>query len=464
MMNDPQNSSRRRMSRYPKLQQRLVMLMMVVVMVLVASLSVNAFVPSSQRPIRPVRQSDLASLLLTGNRASNPDAPMERWQHCIQQRSPSSFLLYASTQQQQSSQQHQNPKEDNESSSRKESPLGVRRRVRAVLERAKKRTGIPNNSTDYTTAGVIADAASIGGLGGVLIDDNGTVDVALDFVSKNGATKKRNGSSGSIKDIASTPSTVVKNRLPQDDLTLLQKPEAAEKNGVAKKKNGVKKPTGLSNGALKQEIDAIKAADVPAAFSEPLPFTLPTLTRDQKQRLRDGERIQEQSKMGREGSGYVVLDIKAPPSVVWECLLDFESYPTTIPTVRGVKMLEATPPVRHFGTPSKTRASFVLSKFRLNIAAIHNYRPHPAGDYMVFTLDPDCTNYVLKAAKGIWHTQSNPDGRGEEYTRVWLLCEVKVSSVLPKFIVEYTAKRAMPRATNWLKPQVEAAAQLWLKN
>lgn len=49
----------------------------------------------------------------------------------------------------------------------------------------------------------------------------------------------------------------------------------------------------------------------------------------------------------------------------------------------------------------------------------------------------------------------------QEYSRVWLLCELKVSQLLPKFIVDYTAKRAMPRATNWLKPHVEAEAEKW---
>eukprot|EP00957_Ditylum_brightwellii_P010769 816061-Ditylum_brightwellii.AAC.1 len=78
---------------------------------------------------------------------------------------------------------------------------------------------------------------------------------------------------------------------------------------------------------------------------------------------------------------------------------------------------------------------------------------------MVFTLDPACTNAVLKSAKGVWHTQA----LGENYTRVWLLCELQVSRLLPQFITDYAAKRAMPRATTWLKPQVEAAASLWLK-
>jgi hypothetical protein len=393
-----------------------------------------------------------------------------------------------------------------------ESRFGVRRRVKKVLQRAKSRTGISNSSEEYqydddrplktkqSSFTIVAESASIGGLGGVLVDEKGTVDVALELARKkaNGSssstatkTAPRNGASGSEMSIQS-----VDKSSPEDEFVM-----ASSVNQFTN--------TDRCIGPSKEVI----ASDVPAAVElpDPLPFTLPKLSQSQKQQLLNDERVQEQSKMGREGSGFVVLDVKAPPYVVWECLLDFESYTETIPTVRGVTMytsqhLESgyhkekpvragtntTLPVRHYGRPSVTRAAFVLSKFRLNIAAIHNYRPHPDGDYMVFTLDPECTNLVLRSAKGVWHTQSNPDGRGEvskrnggypqdvpylqtltqllhlshtrqEYTRVWLLCEVSVSKVLPSFIVDYTAKKAMPRATSWLKPQVEAAASLWLK-
>ena len=268
-----------------------------------------------------------------------------------------------------------------------------------------------------------------------------------------------------------------------------------------------------------------KDDDDEVANAEPLPFELPKLTDEQQRQLDMGERVQFQNDMGREGSGFVVLDVKAPPDVVWECLLDFQSYPETIPTVREVTMYtnthlsgdyrsekpvafeDGTMATLAHGIPSVTRAAFTLSKFRLKIAAIHRYTPHPVGDYMVFTLDPACTNLVLKDAKGIWHTQSNPDNKGEvssveegqnyhyhrmsrhelifsthhdmlsrfaksiihiffyfqqEYTRVWLLCEVKVSKLLPQWITDYAARRAMPRATTWLRPQVEAANALWL--
>ena len=71
---------------------------------------------------------------------------------------------------------------------------------------------------------------------------------------------------------------------------------------------------------------------------EALPFDLPILTPDQSRRVKSGERVQYQDDMGRAGSGFVVWDVKAPTSVVWDCLLDFKSYPQTIPTVREVVM------------------------------------------------------------------------------------------------------------------------------
>jgi len=328
-------------------------------------------------------------------------------------------------------------------SKRKESPLGVRRRVKAVLEKARSRTGIRNSSTDsrkiktkQTASSILADAASIGGLS---YENDTTVSLEYQVSQSNG--------------------------FEPDELLVVKKPG-----------NTKKKKDKISSA----ELIAINA-DMPAAYAEPLPFTLPSLSARQKRRLEAGERIQEQSKMGREGSGYVVLDINAPPPFIWECLLDFESYPDIIPTVRDVQFFSsenlksgyyAEKPIdpstgrelRHYGTPSTTRAAFILSKFRLNIAAIHNYRPHPDGHYMDFSLDPECTNIVLKSAKGIWHTQSNPDGRGEDWTRVYLICELRVSRVLPAFVVDYASKRAMPRATSWLKPQVETASKLWLKN
>ena len=430
-------------------------------------------------------------------------------------------------------------------SSLEESKFGVRKRVKSVLDKAKKRTGVENSSDTVTTnnaerpsisyidesltikrikdgyngdsssfvksgLNVVAETASIGGLG------ESEDDVALDYIPKKG--NKYNDTTSSSRESLSTLSGES-----YEDPAILTKLVEGRRNGVKAAQDERKTASSLStrtssvpspspstaaafnrpedNFILRNKNDSSSnssvvdneeayvekdafTGDVSAAFSlprEPLPFELPELDAEQSRRLKSGERVQYQDDMGRAGSGFVVWDVKAPPSVVWDCLLDFQTYPQTIPTVRDVVMytnthlkddLRAEKPIDYedgtlaickHGVPSVTRAQFSLSKFRLKIAAVHKYRPHPKGDYMIFTLDPASTNMVLKYAKGIWYTEGNPDGK-EGYTRVWLLCELRVSRLLPQWIVDYAAARAMPRATTWLKPQTEAAAMLWLKD
>ncbi|KAL3766582.1 hypothetical protein ACHAWO_008256 [Cyclotella atomus] len=371
-----------------------------------------------------------------------------------------------------------------------ESRFGVRRRVKSVLDKAKKRTGIDNSSVEkndepYMQSGpnIVAEAASIGGWGTVVLDEEGYVDedldigldrgdsvyddavVASDFTAGDDSYSDRNGAI----EYSPTSVPIADDDVLEDDTIL--------SSVNAKSKYSSDAMSGLdSNGK-----DNVTEKDLPLIPGEALPFTLPKLSTDQNARVMRGERVQFQDDMGRAGSGFVVWDVKAPASVVWDCLLDFQSYPQTIPTVREVVMYtnthlkedyraekpldfeDGTAAICKHGIPSVTRAQFSLSKFRLKIAAVHKYRPHPEGDYMIFTLDPASRNMVLKYAKGIWHTQGNPDGK-EGYTRVWLLCELSVSRLLPQWIVDYAAARAMPRATTWLKPQVEAAATLWLKD
>ncbi len=268
--------------------------------------------------------------------------------------------------------------------------VGVRRRVTNVLAKAKNRTKSLLTGSAFT----IADAASIGAF-----EEGGT------------SSYERSATKPSWKLIVNGPSS---------------------KDTV----NGESYPSNFSIATIEEENSSSSYAptdafcgDMSAAFSmpvDPLPFERPFLTREQEDLLRKGERIQYQREMGNQGFGYVVMDVQAPPDIVWDCLLDFHSYPQLIPTVRDIRMYTNTHLERDYraekpidyedgtvatlkhGVPSVTRAAFTLSKFRLNIAAIHKYTPHPEGDYMIFTLDPACTNFVLQFAKGVWHTQSDP--------------------------------------------------------
>mmetsp|Transcript_15370 Transcript_15370/g.20023 ORF Transcript_15370/g.20023 Transcript_15370/m.20023 type:complete len:413 (+) Transcript_15370:286-1524(+) len=338
-----------------------------------------------------------------------------------------------------------------ENKSKTASSSGVRSRVRKVLAKASVRTGIQNNSSSSVTSKYSLDDANV----------------------KESARK-----------IADSYERIGNRSRNQSEINVMAEAASIGADAIGSGQQQQEAANGGEEENKETMVQSALRSDTAAAFNcipaEPLPFVIPELTEEQLDVVRSGERLQEQSRMGREGNGFVVVDVNAPEDVVWACLLDFYSYPDIIPTVRDITMYtnthldqnymaekpveyeDGTSAVLKVGVPSVTRASFTLSKFKLKIAAIHKYRPHPQGDYMKFNLDPAMTNFVLKSAEGVWHTQANPDGK-EGYTRVWLLCEVKISSLLPQFITDYAASRAMPRATTWLKPQVEAAASLWLK-
>ena len=185
----------------------------------------------------------------------------------------------------------------------------------------------------------------------------------------------------------------------------------------------------------------------------PLPFTLPTLTAAQQQALtQHGEIVMHQEEMGRQGSGFVVQDIAADQETVWDALLDFERYTERIHTVRASRVHGGDSPAT-FGVPSTTRASFEVSKFRLNISCTLQYKPQD--NYMELSLENGLQNSALQHAKGFWYVQAVDANT----TRVWLLCDLTLSPLLPKFIVDTAAASAMPRASTWLRPAVQSMQQ-----
>jgi len=365
------------------------------------------------------------------------------------------------------------------SSRRGESRIGVRRRVRDVLRRARERTGVSNDSE------LLGSDSNLG----------------MEATTRNSSSRqppRRKLDFGIDADILGADASLSMAGTPLGQDPIIDAPQpplsqqqseqqqslspvnGVQRNGVA----AVAAPSTTMRGGENPSDSSTTVPNSPTTTTrttteteqmQPLPFTLPTLSSEQQNILLSGERVQEQSRMAGEGSGFVVMDIPAPEYAVWECLLDFEAYPENIGTVRSMRMFTNThlkqsyfaetplPPraiTRRYGKASISRAVFVLSKFRLNIAAVHKYSPHPDGHYMVFTLDRATKNAVLQDAKGIWYTQSNPNGK-DGYTRVWLLCELKVSPVLPTFIVDYAARKAMPRATTWLPTVVEQYMQKW---
>lgn len=179
---------------------------------------------------------------------------------------------------------------------------------------------------------------------------------------------------------------------------------------------------------------------------------LPRLTPEDLRALNVGLPVQRQTRDGWLGSGMVVMDVKADPEQVWSLLQDFANYDTFIDTVRKSQVRKNT----INGDPSETQATFVLSKFRFEVNVIHKFDAQR--QQLSFQLDKSSRNVILKKAEGTWHVQSEAEGLRPGHSRVWLCSSIHVSRVVPRWIVDYAARRALPRATTWLRPTVEPKA------
>lgn len=106
------------------------------------------------------------------------------------------------------------------------------------------------------------------------------------------------------------------------------------------------------------------------------------------------------------------------------------------------------------------------SKANTYCARTHNDlhpQPKPASikqNRLDFFLDPDSTQYrsILEMAEGFWYIDDRPADRPPGWTRVYMSATVKVNSLVPLWLVEYAAERALKRASSWLKPWVEQRA------
>lgn len=81
----------------------------------------------------------------------------------------------------------------------------------------------------------------------------------------------------------------------------------------------------------------------------------------------------------------------------------------------------------------------------------------PETDTISFSLDRSRPNLVLREASGFWHLQT-PADRPEGFTRVWFSASVVATRLLPTFIVDYAASKALPRATNWMQPYFQSSS------
>ncbi|CAN0409718.1 unnamed protein product [Pylaiella littoralis] len=184
---------------------------------------------------------------------------------------------------------------------------------------------------------------------------------------------------------------------------------------------------------------------------------LPLLTEEDLTQLRAGQRVQKQKREGGSGSGSVVVDVRADPDVVLGLLTKYEDYADMIDTVRQCEVF----PIGE--TDDARKVEVTVSRFKLHIRVVMSLLRER--NMVQFELDPDCTKAgraVLRQATGFFYVESPPDRPG--FSRVWMLAKVDVNRFVPGAVVDYAAGRALPRASNWIKPTCEAAQRRLLRS
>eukprot|EP00401_Gymnodinium_catenatum_P067013 CAMPEP_0117468662 /NCGR_PEP_ID=MMETSP0784-20121206/6293_1 /TAXON_ID=39447 /ORGANISM="" /LENGTH=344 /DNA_ID=CAMNT_0005262681 /DNA_START=64 /DNA_END=1098 /DNA_ORIENTATION=- len=181
-----------------------------------------------------------------------------------------------------------------------------------------------------------------------------------------------------------------------------------------------------------------------------LPPSPPLSAREFRQ-LDLGLTIQKQDRQGSRGSGLVVMDVNAPPSLVLGCLESFDQYPHMIKSVRRAVVRARD---QGAGGTTRTIVDYTVSKFSLGISVVHTF--DKSAGRINFELDPSSASLVLQEASGFWHVEQAPGGDINR-SRVSLVVNVRACRALPHTIVDYAAGCALSKATSWLLPYVARA-------
>jgi len=188
--------------------------------------------------------------------------------------------------------------------------------------------------------------------------------------------------------------------------------------------------------SLRQQ-DQQFAADLPGQQE------LPKLTDEEYDQLRTVHKVQRQEQHGSVGWGFLVMDVPTPPRLILDALASFDEYPDRIPVVRGARVnsLGHLPDgVLH------ARCTYWVSRFWLKVSVVHTF--DAAAGLLRFNLDESVSQPILRDVTGFWYVEPLPGQRG---SRVWLRVGVGASPLVPMWIVNYAAERALRRATSWLE-------------
>ena len=148
--------------------------------------------------------------------------------------------------------------------------------------------------------------------------------------------------------------------------------------------------------------------------------------------------------------GWVVQDIDAPDSIVWDHILDFGNYKNKVPDIVDSEI---------YGEDKTTKESeriFVrivtcFSIFRINIFIKAQHFPERR--FLTWSLDNSKRNDVNDSV-GFWHVIPHPD-YPDVRTRVFYSHKLSLPLWTPTFLLKAINKSATAGGTEWVKRHSE---------
>lgn len=163
--------------------------------------------------------------------------------------------------------------------------------------------------------------------------------------------------------------------------------------------------------------------------------------------LKQGKPYQTQVKSGSSGRGMVVQDVKAPTTVVWDRILDYNNYAKMVPKTIDSKNYKVEKH-RDGSQTIYTRMRIGLGPVRLTFYVKHEYVPKL--NSLTWTLDYLNHKSDFDDSCGYWYVIPHPD-RPQEWTRVYYSVEVSMFDWVPQFVVNFMSSKALTDATGWVK-------------
>lgn len=188
------------------------------------------------------------------------------------------------------------------------------------------------------------------------------------------------------------------------------------------------------------------------AFKRGKPETIKLTSRDEEA-LAKGQPWFSVERKGQIGFGKAVVDVAAPPDIVWGQLLDFDKYPGKVPRVGVCKIYKK----KKQGRSQRIFVRFVsplLPGYKFQYFCDHTYEPSKHS--LTWQLDYDRLS-DFEDVQGHWHVQPHPNNEG--WSRVFYEVQLMAPKYLPSIVVNLLTSKAIKDATTWVRTFSEKEAK-----